>query len=38
LVTGFEVETVPGNHLNMVATHFESLASVLTRYLQEALR
>jgi acetoacetyl-CoA synthetase len=33
----FGVETVPGNHLNMVTTQFEGLAAVLTRYLREAL-
>jgi acetoacetyl-CoA synthetase len=38
LATSFEVDTLPGNHLNMVTTHFESLACILTRYLQEALR
>lgn len=32
----FEVETVPGDHLGMVARHFESLAEVLTRYVREA--
>ena len=32
-----EVETVSGSHLDMVTTHFEGLAAVLTRYLQEAL-
>jgi thioesterase domain-containing protein len=32
----FEVETVPGSHLDMVTAHFESLAAVLSRYLQEA--
>ena len=32
----FEVETVPGDHLGMVGEHFESLASVLTRYVREA--
>jgi thioesterase domain-containing protein len=37
LAPDFEVETVPGNHLDMVATQFESLAAVLTRYLQGAL-
>jgi len=30
------VETVPGDHLGMVAHHFESLADVLTRYVREA--
>jgi acetoacetyl-CoA synthetase len=28
------VEVVPGNHLNIVTTEFETLASVLTRYVQ----
>jgi acetoacetyl-CoA synthetase len=32
----FEVETVPGDHLGMIGEHFESLASVLTRYVREA--
>ncbi|MGB8985492.1 MAG: alpha/beta fold hydrolase [Candidatus Sulfotelmatobacter sp.] len=36
LAADFEVETVPGTHLDMVTAHFESLAAVLTRYLQEA--
>jgi thioesterase domain-containing protein/acyl carrier protein len=31
----FEVETVPGDHLGIIATHFEDLASALTRYLNE---
>jgi thioesterase domain-containing protein len=35
LATSFEVETVPGNHLNMVTTHFEGLSGALTRYLGE---
>jgi acetoacetyl-CoA synthetase len=30
-----EVERIPGNHLNIVTTEFEGLASVLTRYIQE---
>jgi acetoacetyl-CoA synthetase len=37
LVEKFEVETVPGDHVGMIATHFENLASVLSRYLAEAL-
>jgi acetoacetyl-CoA synthetase len=37
LVHTFEVETVSGNHLDMVTTHFEGLAATLTRYLS-ALR
>jgi acetoacetyl-CoA synthetase len=36
LAADFEVETVPGGHLDMVTTHFEVLAAVLTRYLKEA--
>ena len=32
----FEVETVPGDHLGIVTTHFEYLASVLSRFLGEA--
>lgn len=32
-----QVETVPGDHLGMVGTHFKSLAEVLTRYVQEAV-
>ncbi len=31
----FEVETVPGDHLGMIATHYEKLAAVLSRYLAE---
>jgi thioesterase domain-containing protein len=37
LARTFEVEIVPGNHLNMVTTHFEGLAVVLNRYVREAL-
>jgi len=36
LATSLEVETVPGSHLNMVTTHFESLAAILSRYVNEA--
>jgi acetoacetyl-CoA synthetase len=36
LVEKLEVETVPGDHLGMIATHYERLAAVLTRYLKEA--
>lgn len=32
-----EVETVPGDHLSMLTVYFESLASVITRYLREAI-
>lgn len=31
-----EVETAPGDHLGMIATHYDALASVLSRYLKEA--
>ena len=31
-----EVETVPGDHLEIMTTHFRKLASVLSRYIQEA--
>ena len=36
LANEFEVETVPGDHLGMITTHYESLAAVLSRYLKEA--
>jgi thioesterase domain-containing protein len=36
LVEKFEVDTVPGDHLGMIATHYEKLAAVLTRYVGEA--
>jgi thioesterase domain-containing protein/acyl carrier protein len=35
LAGGVEVETVPGDHLGMIATHYDRLASVLSRYLTE---
>ena len=38
LAKKIEVETVPGDHLGMIATHFEKLASVLSQYLEEATR
>jgi len=34
----FEVETVPGDHLGIMSSHYEKLASVLSRYVEEALR
>jgi thioesterase domain-containing protein/acyl carrier protein len=37
LTDKFEVETVPGDHLGMIATHFDRLASVLSRYIDEAI-
>jgi thioesterase domain-containing protein len=36
LVGKLHVETVPGDHLGILGTHFEALASVISRYLQEA--
>ena len=36
LARGVEVETVPGDHLEIITTHFEHLASILSRYLREA--
>ena len=38
LAEEFEVDTVPGDHLGMIATHYESLASLLSRYLYEPFR
>jgi thioesterase domain-containing protein/acyl carrier protein len=38
LAKKIEVETLPSDHLGMIATHFEELASVLSRYLDEAAR
>jgi thioesterase domain-containing protein/acyl carrier protein len=32
----FEVETVPGDHLGILTTHFESLGAVLSRYIEES--
>jgi acetoacetyl-CoA synthetase len=37
LADELQIETVPGDHLGMVGTHFESLAAVLTRYVEEAV-
>ena len=34
LIEKFGVETVPGDHLGMLTTHYRVLASVLDRYLQ----
>jgi acetoacetyl-CoA synthetase len=38
LAAELEVETVPGSHLDMVTTHFESLAAVITRYVRGVQR
>jgi len=37
LANGFEVETIPGDHLGIMSTHFEKLASAISRYVEEAL-
>jgi acetoacetyl-CoA synthetase len=37
LAAELEVDTVPGDHVEMVRTHFESVAAVLTRYVKEAV-
>jgi acetoacetyl-CoA synthetase len=36
LAQEFHTETVPGDHLGILGTHFEELASVVSRYLHEA--
>ena len=36
LADEFEDATVPGDHLGIITTHFESLGSILSRYLREA--
>ena len=36
MIEEIAVETVPGDHLGMIATHYAELASVLSRYLKEA--
>jgi thioesterase domain-containing protein len=36
LAAELKVETAPGNHVGIVATHFETLAPILGRYLIEA--
>jgi thioesterase domain-containing protein len=38
LAAGFEAETVPGGHPDMLTGDIKSLAAVLTRYVNEALR
>jgi acetoacetyl-CoA synthetase len=38
LAAAFEVETVPGDHLGIMATHYEALAATLSRYVDEAGR
>jgi thioesterase domain-containing protein/aryl carrier-like protein len=36
LADRFEVETVPGDHLGIMSTHYEQLASTISRYVEEA--
>ena len=36
LADRFHSESVPGDHLGILGTHFEKLASVVSRYLEEA--
>jgi thioesterase domain-containing protein/acyl carrier protein len=36
LAREFEIETVPGDHLEIITTHFAHLASVLSRFVTEA--
>jgi acetoacetyl-CoA synthetase len=38
LANKFEVETVPGDHLGIMSTHYEKLASAISRYVEESLR
>lgn len=33
----FEVETVPGDHLGIMTTHYEKLASAISRYVEESV-
>jgi acetoacetyl-CoA synthetase len=35
LAAKFQVETVPGDHLGILGVHFETLASVVSRYVNE---
>jgi acetoacetyl-CoA synthetase len=37
LTEEFEVETVPGDHLGIMTTHFDTLASVISCFVKEAL-
>ena len=36
LADRFEVETIPGDHLGIITTHFDKLGAVLSRYLQQS--
>jgi len=37
LVAGMEVETVPGDHLDIIDRHYQKLSPLLSRYLDRAL-
>jgi acetoacetyl-CoA synthetase len=37
LATEFEVETVPGDHIGILMTHFDRLGGVLSRYIEESV-
>jgi acetoacetyl-CoA synthetase len=37
LADKFEVETVPGDHLEIMTTHYDKLGSAISRYAEEAL-
>jgi len=38
LASQFDVETVPGDHLGIMSTHYDKLAAAMDRYVAEALR
>jgi len=38
LADQFEVETVPGDHLGIMSTHYEKLAAAISRFVDDALR
>jgi acetoacetyl-CoA synthetase len=38
LASEFKVETVPGDHLGIMSTHYEKLAAAISGYVEEALR
>ncbi len=38
LADEFELETVPGDHLGIMTTHYEKLAAVISRHVDDALR
>jgi thioesterase domain-containing protein len=37
LANEFEVETVPGDHLGIMSTHYQKLAAAISCYVEEAL-